>query len=73
MEARRKTIEHQKPGKSPRAGTELVERQRVAKEQAEQRVCSWTVQNEMRVVLERVSAGAAGRILDSTKPSEIGA
>ena len=32
---------------------------------------SWTVQNEMRGVLGRVSAGAAGRILDSANPREI--
>ena len=36
---------------------------RVAKERTAQRVCSWTVQNEMRGVLRRVSAGAAGRIV----------
>ena len=35
------------------------------------RVCSWTVQNEMRDVLGRVSTGAARRILDSANPSEI--
>ena len=34
------------------------------------RVRSWTVQNEMRVVLKRVSAGAAGRILDSANLRE---
>ena len=33
-----------------------------------QRVRSWTVQNEIRGVLGRVSAGAAGRILDSANP-----
>ena len=32
------------------------------------RVRSWTVQNEMRDVLGRVSAGAAGRILHSANP-----
>ena len=36
-----------------------------------QRVRSWTVQNEMRGVLGRVSAGAAGRIFDSTNSEEI--
>ena len=36
-----------------------------------QRVRSWTVQNEMRGVLGRVSAGAAGRVLDSVNSSEI--
>ena len=37
-------------GQLPRACTKVVERQRVAKEQAAQRICSWTVQNEMRGV-----------------------
>ena len=35
------------------------------------RVCSWTVQNDTRGVLGRVSAGAAGRILDSANPCKI--
>ena len=39
--------------------------------ESRQRVRSWTVQNEMRCVLGRVSTGAAGRILDSANPSEI--
>ena len=46
-------------------------RQRVAKERAAQRVRSWTVQNEMRGVLGRVSAGAAKTILDSANSREI--
>ena len=65
------TMEPQKPGNSPGPGPEVVERQRVAKEWAAQRVRSWTVQNEMRGVLGRVSTGAAGRILDSANPREI--
>ena len=36
-----------------------------------QSVRSWTVHNEMRGVLGRVSAGSAGRILDSANPREI--
>ena len=48
-------------GQFPRAWTSRRERQRVAKEQAAQRVRSWTVQNEMRGVLGRVSSGAGGR------------
>ena len=44
---------------------------RLTKERAVQRVHSWTVQNEMKGVLGRVSAGAAGRILDSANPREI--
>ena len=60
-----------KPGNSPGPGSEVVERQRVAKERAAQRVCSWTVQNEMRGVLGMLSAGAARRILDSANRREI--
>ena len=52
-------------------GQQVVERQKIAKEPAAQRVRSWTVRNQMRDVLGRVSAGAAGRILDSANPSEI--
>ena len=66
-----KTMEPQKPGNSPGPGPEVVKGQRVAKERAAQRVRSRTVQNEMRGVLGRVSAGAAGRILDSANPKEI--
>ena len=64
-------MEPQKPGNSPGPGPEAVERQRVGKERAAQRVRSWTVQNEMRGVLGQVSAGAAGRILDSADSREI--
>ena len=39
--------------------------------ESRQRVRSWTVQNEMRGVLGRVSTGAAGRILDSANTREI--
>ena len=51
----------QKPGNSPGPKPEIVNtsRQRVAKERATQRVRSWTVQNEMKGVLGRVSASAA--------------
>ena len=65
------TMEPQKPGNSPGSGPEVVKRQRVAKEWAVQRVRSWTVQNEMRDVLGRVSTDAAGKILDFTNPREI--
>ena len=44
----------QKPGKSPGPGPEVLERQKIAKERATQKVHSWTVQNEMR--------GAQGRV-----------
>ena len=67
----RKIMEPQKPGNSPGLEPELVERQRVAKEQAVPRVCSWTVQNEVRDALGRVSASTAGRILDFANPEEI--
>ena len=71
MRAWRETMEPQKLGNSLGSGPEVVERQRVAKERAMQRVHRWTVQNEMRGVLGRVSTGAAGRILDSANPKEI--
>ena len=57
-------------GKLSRA-LEVVKRQRVVKERAVQRVHSWTMQNEMRGVLGRVSAGAARRILGSVNSREI--
>ena len=47
------------PGYSPGPGPEVVERQSVAEERAAQRAHSWTVQNDMRGVLRRMSAGAA--------------
>ena len=64
-------MEPQKPSNSPGPGPLIVERQKVAKEQAALRIRSWTVQNEMRGVLGRVSAGAAGRILDSANPRTV--
>ena len=70
MEAWLKTMEPQKPGNSTGPGPEVVEGQRVAKGRAAKRVCSWTVQSEMRGVLGRMSAGAAGRILDSANFKE---
>ena len=66
-------MEPQKPGNFLGSGPEVVERRRVAKERAAQTVRSWTVQNEMRGILCRVTAGAAGRILDSANPRKIGA
>ena len=59
MGAWRKTMGLQKPGNSAGSGPEVVERQRVAKERAAQRVRCWTVHNEMRGVLGRVCVGAA--------------
>ena len=54
-----KAIEPPKPGNFPGLGPEIVKRQRVAKERAAQTVCSGTVQNEMRGVLGRMTAGTA--------------
>ena len=65
-----KTMEPQKPNNSPRPGPEVVKKQRVSEERAAQRVRSWTVQNQMRGVLGRVSTGAAGRILNSANPKD---
>ena len=64
-------MEPQKPSNSPGPGPEVVERQRVAKERAAQRVRSWIVRNEMRGVLGRLFTGAVGRILASANPREI--
>ena len=58
--------------KLPGPGPEVVERQRIAKERTAQRVCSWTMQNEMRGILVRVSAGAS-KILYSANPKKISA
>ena len=71
MGAWQNTMEPQKPGNFPGPGSEVVERQRVAKERAAQEFRSWTVQNEMRGVLGRVFAGAARRIFDSDNPRKI--
>ena len=46
-------MEPQKSGNSTGLGPEVVERQQISKERAAQRVCSWTVQNEMRGVRKR--------------------
>ena len=64
-------MDPQKPGNSPGPGAEVVERKKIAKERATQRVRSWTVQNEIKGVLRRVSASAAGRIFDSANPIEV--
>ena len=61
----------QKPASSPGPGPEVVERRRIAKEQATQRVRSWTMQNEMRGVLGLMSAGGAEKIFKSAYPCEI--
>ena len=64
-------MEPQKPGNSEGPGPKVVERQRVAKERAVQRVRSWTVQNTIGSVLRRVSACTLRRILDSANSREI--
>ena len=46
-------MEPQKSGNSTGPGTEVVERQKIAKKRATQRFRSWTVQNEMRGVRKR--------------------
>ena len=46
-------MEPQKSGNSRGPGTEVVERQQIAKERATQGVRSWTVQDEMRNVRKR--------------------
>ena len=66
-----KTMEPQKLSNSPEPGPKIVQKRRVAKEQAVQNVRSWTVQNEMRGAVGRVSAGASGRIVNSANPRVI--
>ena len=61
----------QKPGNTARPGPVVLERQRVTKERAAQRVRSLTVQIEMRGILGRVSAGAVGKVLHSANLREI--
>ena len=63
----------QKRGNSPGPRPEVVEREKIVKERATQRVRSWTGQNEMKSVLRRASASAARRIFDSANYREIGA
>ena len=46
-------MEPQKSGNPTGPGTEVVERQQIAKERATHRVLSWTVQNEIRSVRKR--------------------
>ena len=46
-------------GQLPRAGLEVIERERVTTEQVPQRVGSWTVQNEMRDEFGWITAGSA--------------
>ena len=58
-------------GQLPRPGSQVVKRQRIAKERAAQNVRNWRVQNEMRGVLGRVSVGAARMILNSANPQQI--
>ena len=55
MGAWRKTMEPQKPGNSPGPGPEVESRKRAS----EAKGLSWTVQNGMRAVLGRMTAGAA--------------
>ena len=62
----------EKRGSFPGPGPEVVERRKIAKKQATQKVRSWTVQNEMRGVLGRVSESAARRSFDSANSREIG-
>ena len=43
-------MEPQKPENSPGPGPEILERQRIAKERAAQRVRSWAAQNKMKML-----------------------
>ena len=65
--------EAQKPDNSPGPGPVVVEREKIAKERATEEARSWTVQNEMRGVLGRVSASDARRIFSYANSRQIGA
>ena len=64
-------MEPKKPRNSLGPGSEVVKGQKIAKKRAAQRVRSWTMQDDVRSALGRVSASAAGRIFDSANPREI--
>ena len=66
-------MEPQKPGNSTGPGPGVVERQKITKERAMQRVYSWAVQNEMRGILGLMSASATRKIFNSANSREIGA
>ena len=59
------------PGQLHRAWNRVVERKEVVKERAAHKFHSWTVQNEMRSVLGRMTIGAARRILNSSNARKI--
>ena len=58
MGAWRKTMDSHKLDNFQEPGPEVVERQRVVKKRAAQRVRSWTVKNEMRGGLSRMTTSA---------------
>ena len=57
-------------GQLPKTSTNGRRKKMSCKKREARRIRSWTVQNEMRGVLGRVSAGAAGRILNSANSME---
>ena len=62
-------MEPPKPRNSPRLGPEVVDRQSPKSER--RRVRSWTVLNEIRGVVEQMTADAASRILASANPRDV--
>ena len=63
----------QKPRNFSGPGPAVVERQKIAKERAAQRVRCWAVYDEVKGVVGWVSSTAAEKIFDSANPTEIGA
>ena len=57
-------------GQLPRAWTRDRTETKSPKSERRQESIAWTVQNEMRGILTRVSTGSAGRILDFANPRE---
>ena len=67
--------DHETPeaGQLSRAWTRGHRETEIAKARATQRVRSWTMQNQLRGVIGRVSASAARRIFDFFNSREVGA
>ena len=71
MKVWRETMEPRKPGNSSRPRPESVDKKEVAKEQAERRVHSSTMQNEMIGLLGGITTAAARRIFNYPNSREI--
>ena len=73
FEGREITVDHGDPGfkQLPIPGSEIAERNGVAKEQVAPKICNRTVPNKMRGILDWMTTDAARRTLNSSNFSEI--